>query len=62
MSFSKPWQTMVETPFSTKGISEKSKEMSKRMSMRMRGNVRVSTGRIYTTADMDARRLSAKLP
>ncbi len=62
MSFSRAWKDVVDTPFKGRGITENAKEISKRMALRMRGNVRVSMGRIYTTADMDGRRAAAKLP
>ena len=62
MSFSKSWQDVVDTPFKSKAITEHTKVISQRMASRMRGNVRVSTGRIYTTGEMDLRRFSAKLP
>jgi hypothetical protein len=62
MSFSKPWHDVVETPFKAKAVTEETKAISQRMASRMRGNVRISTGRIYTSSDMVARRSSAKLP
>lgn len=62
MSFTKPWREVVDRDFGVEPITEKAREVSKRMASRMRGNVRVSTGRIYTVAEMDARRSAARIP
>lgn len=62
MGFSKSWNEVVDIPFKPKPITENTKSVSQRMASRLRGNVRVSTGRVYTSSDMDNRRSAAKLP